>query len=143
MNFYIKKPKPKPVMKMITPGRRSLGEDWQEVTIAVDDDEIKVTENKATTAPPGGRPIYVPAMGAMEMEAVDFLIAGARESQKERGRHPRQMSPAEYARWLNHQWLDFCSQKLAWFRGQSVYGPGGSTQREVPGRTKWTGAKPK
>ena len=137
MNFRIKKPKAKPIVKMITPGRRAFGESWQEVTIAVDDDQIAVVENKPAGAPPGGRPIYVPAMGAMSMEAVDFLLEGARKSQEYGKKHPRQMSLAEFNTWLNRQWLDFMEQKLKWFRGQSTSGPGGHVQRESPGRKDW------
>lgn len=137
MQFKFKDKKSRPILKMIQPGRRSLGEDWQEVTIAVENDEIKVTENKATTAPPGGKPIYVPAMGNLEMEAVDFLIEGARKQQEYQKKHPRQMSLEEYETWLNQQWLDFCEQKLKWFKGQTTLGPGGFYQRETPGRKHW------
>ena len=137
MNFKVKKPKSKPVMKMITPGRRSLGEGWREVTVAVDDDQIKVTENRAAAPPPGGRPIYVPAMGNLEMDAVDFLIEGARKSQEYNQKHPRQMSLAEYDKWLNEQWQAFVEQKLKWFKGQTTLGPGGFYQRETPGRKHW------
>ena len=132
-----KKSRPKPVMKMITPGRRSLGEDWQEVTIGVEDDQIKVTESKPAQAPPGGRPIYVPSMGNLEMDVVDHLLEGARKAQEYSKKHPRQMSLEEYETWLNQQWLDFCEQKLKWFKGQTTIGPGGFYQRETPGRTNW------
>lgn len=124
-------------MKMITPGRRSLGEDWQEVTIGVEDDQIKVTESKPAQAPPGGRPIYVPSMGNLEMDVVDHLLEGARKAQEYSKKHPRQMSLEEYETWLNQQWLDFCEQKLKWFKGQTTIGPGGFYQRETPGRTNW------
>ena len=143
MRFYIKRPRPKPIMKMITQGRRAYGEQWQEVTIAVEDDEIKVVENRPTAAPPGGRPIFVPGMGELNMEAVDFLLEGACKSQEYSGKHPRQMSLAEFEAWLNKQWLDFVESKLKWFRGQTTLGPGGFFQREKPGRTNWTGVKPK
>jgi hypothetical protein len=139
MLFFVKKPKPKPIMKMITQGRRSLGESWQEVTVAVEDDQIKVIENRPTQAPPDGKPIYVPAMGSLEMPAVDFLLEGARKSQEYGKKHPRQMSLAEFEVWLNAQWQDFAEQKLKWVKGQTTIGPAGINQRETPGRTEWQG----
>lgn len=143
MIFKFKKPKPKPIMRMITPGRRSLGEQWQDVTIAVENDEIKVTESHAVEAPPDNRPIYVPAMGNLEAEAVSFLLDGAMKAQAYGKKHPRQMSLAEYEKWINEQWLNFVEQKLKWFKGQTTLGPGGFFQRETPGRRNWQpGSKP-
>lgn len=135
MIFHIKKPKPKPIVKMITPGRRAYGESWQEVTVAVDEqnDRIAVVENRPTQAPSDGRPIYVPALGEMEMAAVDFLLEGARKQQEYGKKHPRQMSLAEFNTWLNQQWQDYVEQKLKWFKGQTTLGPGGFFQREKPG----------
>lgn len=139
MNFRVKKPKPKPIMKMVTQGRRYLGESWQEITVAVDDDRVKVVETRPTEAPPDGRPIYVPGMGEMSLEAVDFLLEGARKSQEYSGKHPRQMPLADFERWLNGQWQDYMAQKLAWFKGQTTLGAGGFYQRETPGRRNWNG----
>lgn len=139
MIFKFRKNKPRPIVKMVHPGRRSLGESWQEITIGVDeaDDTIKVLESVPVKAPPGNRPIYVPAMGNLEMAAVDHLIEGARKQQEYGGKHPRQMSLAEYEVWLNKQWMDFVEQKLKWFKGQTTIGPGGFYQREKPGRSNW------
>lgn len=140
MIFHFKRPKAKPVMKMITPGRRSYGEQWQEVTIGVHNDEVQVLENRPAAAPPDNKPIYVPAMGNMEMEMVDFLMEGAAKRQEYGLKHPKQMSLAQFEAWLNTQWLDFCEQKLLWFKGRTNIGPGGIFQRETPGRTNWTGS---
>ncbi len=137
MIFHIKKGKPKPIMKMVERGRRSLGEDWREITIGVEDDQIKIIENKPAEAPPNNAPIMVPAMGNLSMEAVDFLIEGARKSQEYGGKAPQQMSLAEYTKWINETWQAFAEQKLKWFRGQTTLGPGGFFQRETPGRTHW------
>ena len=137
MIFKFRNPAPKPIVKMITPGRRAYGEAWQEVTIGVDNDEIKVIESKATEAPPDNRPIYVPSMGNLAMEAVDHLLEGAKKAQEYGKKHPRQMSLKEYDKWLNEQWLSFVEQKLKWFRGQTTIGPGGFFQRETPERTNW------
>ncbi len=139
MIFHIKKPKPKPIMKMVVHGRRSYGEDWQEVTVGVEDDQIRVIENRPTVAPPGGTPIMVPGMGNLSMEAVDFLVEGARKSQEYSGKHPTQMPLNEYNKWINETWQNFCEAKLKWFKGQTTLGPGGFFQREKPGRTHWKG----
>lgn len=130
MIFKIKKPLPKPIMRMVTPGRRAYGEQWQDITIAVDDDQIKVTESHAVEAPPDNRPIYVPAMGNLQVEAVNFLLEGAKKAQEYGKKHPKDMSIEEYGRWLNEQWLSFVEQKLRWFKGQTTIGPGGFFQRE-------------
>lgn len=137
MIFHIKKPKPKPVMKMVTHGQRYKGEAWQEVTIGVDDDQFKVIENRPTEAPPDNKPIYVPGMGQMSMEAVDFLLEGARKTQEYGKKHPRQMPMSEFNTWLNNMWMDYMEQKLLWFKGKTTIGPAGFNQRETPGRTDW------
>jgi hypothetical protein len=137
--WKFKPKKPKPIAKMLMPGRRAYGEQWQEITLAVDEanDEIVVYENKAVEAPAENRPIYIPSMGNLSMEAVDFLMDGARKSQDYGSKHPSAMSPAEYKAWINEQWNAFVENKLKWFRGQTVSGPYGWTQRETPGRTHW------
>lgn len=139
MIFHIKQPKPKPIMKMVTHGRRAYGEDWQEITVGVKNDHIEVIENQPAEAPPENRPIYVPAMGNLSTEAVDFLLEGARKSQEYGGKHPSQMSLIEYGNWIQQIWLDFAEAKLKWFKGQTTLGPGGFFQREKPGRTHWKG----
>lgn len=137
MRFWIKKPPVKPIVKMVTPGRRSEGEDWREITIGIQDDKVQVVDNQPTSAPPEQRPIVVAGLGGMEMAAVDFLMEGARKTQAEKGKHPRDMSPAEYTKWLNETWWAFCDQKLKWFKGQTNIGPAGIFQREKPGKTHW------
>ena len=143
MRFFLKKPPVKPVMKMITPGRRAYGEAWREITVAVDDDRIQIIENKAAAAPPDGKPIYVPAMGNLEVGMVDFLLEGARKTQEYGGRNPKDMSLQEFGSWMQARWLEWCEQKLRHFKGQTTVGPGGFFQRERPGRVNWTGVKPK
>lgn len=135
--------KPKPIAKIVMPGRRAYGEGWREVTLAVDErnDEIVVHENKAVEAPAQNKPIYVPAMGNLEMEHVNFLLEGARKSQEYGAKHPTEMSDAQYNKWINEQWIAFVENKLKYFKGQSVFGPGGHTQRQKPGRTHWNWSK--
>jgi hypothetical protein len=137
--FKLKAKKPKPVAKMVMMGRRAYGEGWREITLAVDErnDEIVVYENKPVEAPAANKPIYVPAMGNLAMEAVDFLVEGARKSQEYGLKHPSDMSPREYAKWINEQWIAFVENKFRWFKGQSTFGPGGFTQRDKPGRVNW------
>lgn len=134
VRFWFKRREPKPIVKMVTPGRRAYGEDWQEVTIAVDEakDEIAVTDSRPTEAPPRGTPIYVNAFAEHEVPMVDFLLEGARKQQEYGLKNPRDMSDEEYAKWIQQVWLDYCEQKLMWFKGQTTLGPGGFYQRESP-----------
>ena len=134
MRFWLKKPEVKPIVKMITPGQRAYGEQWREVTIGVDDDKIKVVDNHETEAPPDGRPIYVPTLGEAEVKMVDFLIEGARKSQEYGGRDPRSMSQADFGKWIQQQWLDWCEQKVRWYQGKTTLGAGGFFQREKVNR---------
>lgn len=142
MQFLIKRKKPKPVASIVMPGRRALGEGWQQVSIAIDDDK-PVLMTRPVEAPPENRPIFVPAMGALEMEAIDFIMDGARYQQSQGRRHPSLMSPREYQKWIQERWLAFVEQKVRAFKGQSTFGPGGHTQRESLGIENWTGATPK
>lgn len=139
MLFKLLAKKPKPIAKMVMMGRRAYGEEWREITLAVDEakDEVIIYENKPVAAPAEKKPIYIPSMGNLSMEAVDFLLEGARKSQEYGLKHPADMSPVEYAKWINEQWIAFVENKLRWFKGQSTFGPGGFTQRDKPGRTRW------
>ena len=132
MLFRFKKRKAKPIMKMVTQGQRAYGEDWREVTIGVneDTDRIEVLENKATEAPASGRGIYVPAMGEMDDDRVQWLLDGARQYQAYSGKAVSMMPMHEFYEWLNQQWLDYAEQKLRWFQGKTTLGPGGFFQRE-------------
>lgn len=145
MIFRIKKPKPKPLLKMIVPGRRALGEDWQEVTIAVQDDEIKVTESVAVAAPPSNRPVIVPGMGTLPPDAIDHILQGALKQQEYMKQHPRRrpVSDGEVRRMVQALWEDYCEQKLKALKGQTSVGAGGIFQREKPGITNWTGVNPR
>ena len=133
MQFLIKSKKPKPIATMVMQGRRALGEGWKEVTFYEQGDKIIQTE-KPVDAPAGERPIYVPSMGNLEVEAVDFLIGAARKRQEDGLRHPSLMKSREYRNWLQQQWMDFVEAKLKAFKGVSQFGPGGHTQRQSPGK---------
>ncbi len=133
MRFFLKKPAPKPIVKMVVHGQRSLGEDFVEVTVGVtDNDEIGVIDKTPVEAPPNRRPIFVPAMGNLAMEQVDFLLEGARKSQAYNNVNPHDMPLPEYRKWLAGMWLDYVEQKLKAFKGQTTIGPGGFNQREAP-----------
>ena len=142
MLFHFKRGKPKPIATMVMPGRRALGEGWQRVTLYERNDEI-LMDKQPVDAPAGNRPIYVPAMGNLEVEAVDFLLGAARKRQEDGLRHPSVMQTREYRNWLQGQWMDFIEAKLKAFKGVSKFGPGGHTQRQSPGRTHWTGVQGK
>lgn len=142
----VKTPEAKPVAKMIVPGRRALGEAWQEVTIAVKDDRIQVTENRPVEAPPGGRAVVVPGMAALSTDAVNYILEGALQRQEYAKRRPRRrpVTDKEIEQIVNQMWLDFCEQKVRAFSGTSQFGPKGKTQREgFGGDRNFSGVKPR
>ena len=134
-------PDPPPIVKMIVPGRRALGEQWREITVGIHGDKIQVTENKEAPVPPGGRVVVVPGMSKLSTEAINFLLEGALKQQEYETRHPRRqpVTDAEIEAIATRMWNDYIAQKLAWFKGQTTLGAGGFYQRETPGRTHWTG----
>jgi hypothetical protein len=136
MDFLIKRKKPKPIATMVMPGRRALGEGWQEVTIYADDktDTIHM-DRKPVEAPAENKPIYIPSMGNLSSEAVSFLMEGARKSQEYGHKDVGDMSPREYHKWINEMWMAFVEAKLKAFKGVSTFGPGGQTQRQSPAGT--------
>ena len=119
----------KPIMHMVVPGRRAFGEEWRKVTVAVENDKITVTDNEATEAPPSNQPIFVPGLGNLSMEMADYILEQARHEQKYDVAKPKP-SQEEVHKEINRMWLDWIEQKLRWFKGQTVSGPGGWTQRE-------------
>lgn len=134
MLFSFKAKKPKPIATMVMPGRRALGEGWVRVTAYEQNDTIRYT-SEPVEAPAENRPIYIPTMGTQSMEAVDFLLEGARKSQEYGGRHPSEMSERDYKKWANETWIAFVEAKLKAFKGVSTFGPGGQTQRQSPAGT--------
>lgn len=136
MLFSFKTKKPKPIATMVMPGRRAYGEGWMRVTAYADEktDTIKMT-TVPVEAPAENRPIYIPTMGGLSMDAVDFLLEGARKSQEYGGRHPSDMSPRDYKKFVNEQWMAFVEAKLKAFKGVSTFGPGGQIQRQSPAGT--------
>ena len=125
---------PNPIVTMVTPGRRALGESWSKVSIAWDSDErAYVINREESPAPADNLPIFVPGLGNLSMEAVDFIIQSQMkesqypESSKSLTRAQRQKEQHER---INRMWHDYIEQKLRWMRGQTTVGAGGLFQRE-------------
>lgn len=129
-----------PVVKMIVPGRRALGEDWREVTIAVKDDRVQVTGNEAAERPAEGKPIVLPALSKLSNEEVNFLMEGAAKTQEYWSRQNKRPSQKEVNEAATRMWNEYVEQKLAWFKGKTTVGAGGFFQREKPGVTHWSKA---
>lgn len=129
--------KKNPIMTMIVPGRRSLGESWSKVTVTPNPDTGKYdVEREDTTAPANNTAIFVPALGNLSVEAADYILEYKRKDQEYR--KARKLPARE--RWTHedinkmfHEWIDFKSRHL---QGKTVSGPGGWTQRERIGHGK-------
>lgn len=120
-----------PIVTMVMPGRRALGETWSKVTIAVDEDTDAITATREDhAAPADGKPIFVPTLGNCPPEYADYMVGLQMKEAEYRKAHPQGMPKEERARLVNEAWQAFCEQKLRWFRGQSQVGPGGMSQRE-------------
>lgn len=121
-----------PVVSMITPGRRALGEDWSRVDISWDGDKY-VSHREDAERPADGKAIFVPALGNVSMEIMDYVLAEQQKEAEYRARAKAQgvlqMKEAEYER-INRLWHQWVEMKLKAFKGQSIFGPGGHTQRE-------------
>jgi len=142
-HVIIKEPETKPIAKMVIPGRRALGEQWQEVTVGVKDDVIQVTENVPTEAPPNNTPIFTFGMNTLSTEAHNFLLEGARQVQEYAKRKPkrRPVTDAEIEKMVNKIWLDWCELKAKTLAGKTHSGPGLFNQRESAGIKNWSGVK--
>src|SRR3990167_10366981 len=123
-------PKPNPLMTMVVPGRRAMGEQWSKVNIYPDPDTgTYVVEREDSAAPADQCPIFVPGMGNISLEMADFILERSRDEAGTRAKQPKR-SEREIKAELNAAWHDFCEQKLRWYRGQSTLGPSGMGQRE-------------
>lgn len=123
-----------PIVTMVTPGRRAIGESWSKVSILWDSDErAYVLQREDAPAPADNQPIFVPALGNLSMQAVDFIIqsqqkeAEYRESEKVKSRDQKRKENWER---VNRMWQDYMEQKLRWMRGQTTVGAGGLFQRD-------------
>lgn len=126
-------PEAPPIITAILPGRRALGETWSKVSVRWEPDErAYVLTREDAEAPADNSPIFVPALGNLSMEAVDFIVQQQQEESKHRARNnalTREQREKEQWDRLNRLWQDFAEQKLKHFRNQSQIGPGGMTQR--------------
>lgn len=126
-------PKAPPIMTAILPGRRALGETWSKVSFRWEPDErAYVLEREDAEAPADNQPIFVPSLGNMSMEAVDFILQYQQEEAKSRAKQKaltREQKEKEQWQSLNRMWQDFMEQKLRWMRHETTIGPGGFNQR--------------
>lgn len=131
MIFKFGKTKPlPPVMKMLVPGRRALGETWQEVTIRPTAEGGYTTEKQPSKAPATGQPVLIPAMANLSDEECNFILEGARKNAEYESRQKKKVTEADISRMVNQMWRDYMEQKLAMFKGTSQFGPKGKTQRD-------------
>lgn len=123
-----------PIVTMITPGRRALGETWSKVSILWDSDErAYVLKREDAEAPADNLPIFVPGLGNLSMEAVDFIVQSQQKEAEYRERaksKTRAQVAKENNERVNRMWQEFMEQKLRWLKGQTTMGPGGFNQRE-------------
>lgn len=113
-----------PVATLITPGRRSLGEEWRKVTIYPDPDTGEyIIDNEPTEAPADNRTILVPGMGNISIEMADYFLEWQREKAKDRAKSaPTETDIRDSERELNEAWQAYMEQKLRAFKGQTTVG---------------------
>ena len=125
------KNKGKPVMTMLTPGRRALGEKWSKVRVFADPDAGGYTvEREDSPAPADNTPILVPQMGEVSVEMADYILEYKRQDQEYRVRRGNPIRKTWTHKEINQLWFDWCEFKKKHYLGQSVSGPGGWTQRD-------------
>lgn len=123
--------KQNPLMTMIVPGQRAKGESWLKVTVTPNPDTGKYdVKREETSAPACNTAIFVPALGNLSWEAVDYILEYKRKDQEYRKAHKlplRQNWSYEDINKMFHDWIEFKKRHL---EGKTVSGPGGWTQRE-------------
>ena len=117
-----------PVVTMIVPGRRALGETWSKVTVGIDHDKDDWgVEREDTTAPADNSPIFVPAMGNLSVEMADYILEHSRAKAPERAKQGKGgYTTAE----LSELFHDYMEEKLVRLQRKSTYGAGGHFQRD-------------
>lgn len=135
----------KPAVSMVIPGRRALGEDWVKVNIVPNPvtGGYDVQHAGDVEKPAMGQTVIVPGLSGLSTDEIDFILEGAIYRQEEVARHPRRqpVTDAEIEKMVNEMWMDYCEQKLKWFKGQTTLGPVGFNQREKPEITNWSGVR--
>ncbi len=120
----------KPVMSMITKGRRAYGEKWRKISITPNADTGKYDiDSTPTEAPADNKPIFVPGLGNISTEMADFMLERSRNDAIERAKKPKQ-SEKEVWDEVNSAWHDFVAHKLKRLKGESQFGPSGNFQRD-------------
>src|SRR3990172_7398499 len=122
--------KKNPVMSMIVPGRRALGEDWRKISVFPEEDGSYSLENEATTAPADNTPIFVPALGNLSYEAVDYILEYKRKDQEYRKMRGLPVKRGWNYQEINQIFYDWMEFKLKAASGQTVSGPALTVQRE-------------
>lgn len=112
---------------MVVPGRRALGESWLRVTLGNDGDNITLS-TEATEAPADNKPIM--AFTGRDAAVANAIITKQMEMSRGRAVAPQEMTHEERYALVNAAWQDFMEQKIRALRGQSTFGPGGSSQRQ-------------
>ena len=112
---------------MVVPGRRALGESWTRVTIGNDGDNITVDAAPAE-APADNKPIV--AMTGNDAAIANAIITKQYEMAEYRNVAPQEMTHEQRYALVNAAWQDYIGEKIAYLKGRSVFGPGGSVQRQ-------------
>lgn len=125
-----------PIVTLITPGRRALGESWSKVSVSWSPDErAYLLEREDHEAPADGRPIVVPSLGNASPDMINYILgyqmkeAEYREAEQQKSREQRRRETFEK---VNRMWQDYMEDKLRWLKGQTTIGAGGFNQRERP-----------
>jgi hypothetical protein len=130
-SIQIRSTKPKPLLTMITPGRRAYGEEWSKVTVTPNPDTGGYdVEREDTPAPAGNTPIIVPALGEMSIEMADYLLEYKRKDQEYRVSQGLPIRTTWTHEEINNIWHDWCEFKAKTLAGKTQSGPGGWAQRE-------------
>lgn len=116
-----------PVISMIIPGRRALGETWSKVHIIPNSDtgQYDVVREDADQ-PKDNHSIFVVGLGNVGMDMVEYVLGDQQEKAKTRAKRAR----PDFKKELNEMWQDYMREKREWFEGRSHFGPSGFTQRE-------------
>ena len=121
------KPVQNHAVSMVVPGRRALGESWLRVTIGNDGDNVTYS-TESTEAPADNKPIM--AITGNDAAIAEAIITKQLEMAHGRAVAPQDMTHEERYALVNAAWHDYIEQKLRALRGQSTFGPGGSSQRQ-------------
>lgn len=124
---YIVPDEHEPIVTLIMPGRRALGEQWTKLTIGQQNGEMTY-DTAPSERPADGKAIM--AVAGADAEYARYIVEAQMEKAQERAVAPQELTAEERFEALNMAWQDFCEQKLRAFKGQTTIGPGGMSQRE-------------